>query len=328
MRAQVFCGVGIPLEMQDIPKPSPAPHQVLIKVSACGVCRTDLHIIYGELPEPKLPLILGHQIVGIVEQVGKERQGVKAGDRVGVPWLGGSCGRCAYCQAGNENLCNSAVYTGYQVDGGFAEYTVANTRYIFPIPKSYSDQEAPPLLCAGLVGFRALKMTGHAKQIGFYGFGASAHILIQVVKEKKGEVYAFTKKGDIAGQEAAKEMGAIWAGSSTEMPPKPLDAAIIFASAGELLPLALQAVKKGGIVVTAAIHMSDIPSFPYQLMWGERIIRSVANLTRKDGEEFLTLAPRIPIKTDTTVYPLENVNEALSDLEQGNINGSAVILIE
>ena len=302
MKAMVLTEVGKPLQLQDIPKPKPTPCQVLIKVIACGICRTDLHIMSGELAAPKLPLVPGHQIVGIVESIGSKVTAFKTGDRVGVPWLGGSCGICEYCKNGKENLCGSAVYTGYQVDGGFAEYCVANAKFTFSIPKPYSDLEAAPLLCAGLIGYRALKMTKGAKRIGFFGFGASAHILIQIVREKGGEVYAFTRVGDIKTQEFAKHLGAVWAGSSEERPPSNLDAAIIFAPAGELVPKALECVKKGGIVVCAGIHMSDIPSFPYSLLWNEKILRSVANLTRKDGEDFLSFAPNIPVKTD--VHPL------------------------
>jgi len=327
MRAMVLTEVGKPLELKEIPKPQPSPDQVLIRVSVCGVCRTDLHVVDGELPSPKLPLVPGHQIVGNVEAVGEKVSTVKVGDRVGVPWLGGSCGTCEYCRAGRENLCSNAVYTGYQIDGGFAEYCVANARFTFPIPHAYPDLQAAPLLCAGLIGFRALRMTGKASRIGFYGFGASAHILIQVVRHKGGEVYAFTKKDDIKGQEFAKKLGAVWAGSSEEEPPSPLDAAIIFAPTGPLVPKALGAIKKGGVVVCAGIHMSDIPSFPYKLLWNEKILRSVANLTRKDGEEFLALAPNIPIKTEVHPYTLENINQALDDLRHGRFSGAAAIVV-
>ena len=328
MKAQIFEAPGKPLELREIPTPEPNELQVLIKVSACGICRTDLHIIHGELDHPKLPLVMGHQIVGKVQKKGAQVSGVNVGDRVGVPWLGGSCGKCRYCKEGKENLCDKATYTGYSVDGGFAEYAVANSHYTFPIPRSYPDLHAAPLLCPGLIGYRALRMTNGASKIGFFGFGASAHILIQVVKYKGGEVYAFTKPGDIQGQEFAKKLGAVWAGDSSETPPATLDAAIVFAPVGALIPQALRSVKKGGIVVSAGIHMSDIPSFPYADLWQERQIRSVANLTRKDGEEFLKIAPTIPIQIEVNPYSLENVNEALADLENGRFNGAAVIVVE
>ena len=328
MKAMVMTEVKKPLQLKEIQKPKPEPHQVLIKVSVCAVCHTDLHVIDGELPSPKLPLVIGHQIVGVVQERGENVTSVKIGARVGVPWLAGSCGECEYCRKGRENLCNYAIYTGYQIDGGFAEYCVADAHYTFPIPQSYSDIHAAPLLCAGLIGYRALSMTGKAKRIGFYGFGAAAHLLIQVVLHNKGEVYAFTRPDDIEKQEFAKAMGAIWAGGSDELPPTSLDAAIIFASVGALIPKALESVKKGGIVVCAGIHMSEIPAFSYDLLWEERVIRSVANLTRKDGEEFLQIAPLIPIRTDVKTYPLEQANEALDDLHHGRLKGSAVILIE
>ena len=321
----IFTEVGKPLQMKEIPKPKPSKNQVLIKVSVCALCRTDLHVIDGELTDPKLPLVIGHQIIGVVEEIGEMTTGINVGDRVGVPWLGSACGACEYCLEGAENLCGSALYTGYQIDGGLAEYCVADARYTFAISPSYSDVQAAPLMCAGLIGYRSLSMTGKAKRIGFYGFGAAAHLLIQVVRHKKGEVYAFTKDMDIKGQELAKNMGAVWAGSSEEMPPVKLDAAIIFAPVGALIVKALEAVKKGGTVVCAGIHMSEIPPFSYDLLWEERIIRSVANLTRKDGKEFLALAPQIPIKTETTSYSLERANEAIDDFRHGRIVGSAVI---
>lgn len=328
MKAMVLTEPKKPLVLKEILKPKPAPHQVLIKVHVCGVCRTDLHVIDGELPNPKLPLVIGHQIVGVVEELGSAVTGVKVGERVGVPWLGGACGTCEYCRRGRENLCASAIYTGYQIDGGYADYCVADAHYTFPIAKTYSDVHAAPLLCAGLIGYRALCMTGDAKRIGFYGFGAAAHLLIQVVKHRKGEVYALTREKDIEGQEFAKSMGAVWAGSSEEMPPVGLDAAIIFAPVGRLIPKALEAVKKGGVVVCAGIHMSEIPAFSYDLLWEERVIRSVANLTRKDGEEFLQLAPTIPIKTEVKTYPLEKANEAIDDFRHGRFKGAAVLVIE
>lgn len=327
MRAMVLSEVKKPLQLKQLPTPKPNKEQVLIRVSVCGMCRTDLHVVDGELPHPKLPLIPGHQIVGTVEEVGKKVEGVKVGDRVGVPWLGGSCGRCDYCLNDQENLCNKAIYTGYQIDGGFAEYCVANAHFTFPIPNIYPDLQAAPLLCAGLIGYRALRMTENAKKVGFYGFGASAHILVQVVRHQGGEVYAFTKPGNIESQKFAKKLGAVWAGDSLSLPPSSLDAAIIFAPVGELLPQALKAVKKAGIVVCAGIYMSDIPSFSYDLLWNEKIVRSVANLTRKDGEEFLALAPTIPVKTEVHSYPLEKVNEALEDLRQGRFSGAGVITI-
>ncbi|MCH9625400.1 MAG: putative alcohol dehydrogenase AdhA [Chlamydiales bacterium] len=325
MRAMLLTGAHKPLELKNIPIPKPGPKQVLIKISCCGICRTDLHVIDGELPSPKLPLVPGHQIVGKIEQVGSEVNTCKPGMRVGVPWLGGSCGVCDYCKSGHENLCDHAVYTGYQIDGGFAEYCLADAKYTFPIPTSYSDTQAAPLLCAGLIGFRALRMTAGAKRIGFYGFGASAHLLVQIVNHREGEVYAFTKPGDIKGQEFAKSCGASWAGSTNEEPPFPLDAVIIFAPVGSLVPKALHSVKKGGIVVCAGIHMSDIPTFSYHLLWGERILRSVANLTRKDGEDFLALAPQIPIETHISTYSLEDANQALDDLRRGHLLGAAVL---
>lgn len=325
MKAMVLTEAKKPLVLKEIPKPKPGPNQVLIRVSTCGVCRTDLHIIDGELTSPKLPLVLGHQIVGSVEALGSKVQGVQIGERVGIPWLGESCGTCDYCLSGNENLCEKALYTGYQIDGGFAEYCVAHAAFTFPIPEGYSDIQAAPLLCAGLIGYRSLRLTGNPKRIGFYGFGASAHLLIQVVRFTGGEVYAFTRKEDEKGQEEARQKGAIWAGSSDETPPQALDAAIIFAPVGSLIPLALKAVKRGGIVVSAGIHMSDIPTFPYALLWHEKVIRSVANLTRKDGQEFLSLAPQIPLITEVYPYPLVNLNEALEDLRYGRLSGTAVI---
>ncbi len=328
MKAEMFERVGKPLELRDIPIPEPSSDQVLIKVAVCGICRTDLHIFDGELNNPKLPLVMGHQIIGKVVKIGNQVSGIAIGDRVGVPWLGGSCGNCSYCKEGKENLCDQAIYTGYSVDGGFAEYTVANSHYIFPIPTSYTDLDAAPLLCAGLIGFRALNMTDGAKKIGFFGFGSAASILIQVVCYRGGEVYAFTRPGDHEKQELARKMGAIWAGGSDEMPKVMLDAAIIFATVGALIPKALRTVKKGGVVVSAEIHMSYIPSFPYADLWEERQIRSVANLTRRDGEEFLKIAPQIPIKTQVTAYPLEKVNQALRDLKNGSLKGAAVIVVE
>jgi len=328
MRAMILNAPKTPLELTEIPAPIPKKGQLLIKVHACGVCRTDLHVVDGDLKEPKLPLIPGHQIVGTVLDTGQASGHFAFGDRVGVPWLGGSCGECTYCRTGRENLCDKAVYTGYQINGGFAEYCVADERFCFPIPAGYPDVQAAPLLCAGLIGYRALRLTGDASRIGFYGFGAAAHILAQVARYQKREVYAFTRCDDVAGKEFALKLGAVWAGDSDQLPPVPLDAAIIFAPAGELVPAALRAVGKGGVVVCAGIHMSDIPSFPYSILWGERIVRSVANLTRRDGEEFLALAPKVPVQTEVHPYPLSKANEALDDIRLGKFTGAAVIMID
>lgn len=318
---------GQRLEAVDMPDPVPPKGQLLIRVHACGVCRTDLHVVDSDLTEPNLPIIPGHQIVGTVVDAGQGTGRFASGDRVGVPWLGGSCGTCNYCQTGRENLCDAAQYTGYQINGGFAELCAADERFCFPIPENYPDLQAAPLLCAGLIGYRAFRMTGDARRLGFYGFGAAAHILIQVACFEKREVYAFTRKGDGAGQEFARKLGAVWAGASEETPPEKLDAAIIFAPVGELVPIALRAVAKGGTVVCAGIHMSDIPSMPYSILWGERSVRSVANLTRRDGEEFLALAPEIPVKTEVHAYPLLKANEALDDLRHGRFTGAAVIVV-
>ncbi len=327
MRAMVLEKQGEPLKLKDVPKPTPEKGQILIKVHACGICRTDLHVLDGDLTEPKLPLIQGHQIVGEVIDNSQASGKLAEGARVGVPWLGYSCGECKFCKSGRENLCDKARYTGYQIDGGFAEYTVADERFCFPIPEDYPDLQAAPLLCAGLIGYRSLRMTDDAGTLGFYGFGASAHILIQVANHRNKRVYAFTRKGDTRSQEFAKSLGAVWAGGSDEFPPEKLEAAIIFAPVGELVPQALKTVEKGGNVVCAGIHMSDIPSFPYEILWEERTIKSVANLTRTDGHEFLALAPKVPVKTEVHVYPLEKTNEALEDLRQGNFDGAAVINI-
>jgi len=328
MRAMVFHKSGKPLSLEDIAIPTPGHGHVLLKVHACGVCRTDLHIVDGELKRPKIPLIIGHQIVGTIMEKGDGAEKFNQGDRVGVPWLGGSCGICDFCKKGLENLCDNAKYTGYDIDGGFAEYTVANENFIFPIPENYPDLQAAPLLCAGLIGYRSYKFTGDAKRIGFYGFGSAAHIVAQVAKFQDREIYAFTRPGDINAQEFAKTLGAKWAGGSDESPPVKLDAAIIFAPDGNLVPKALMDLEKGGKVVCAGIYMSDIPSFPYEILWGERSIQSVANLTRKDGEEFLELAPKIPVKTKVNVYPLERANDALNDLRDGKFEGAAVIEID
>ncbi len=327
MQAMVLAAQGQPLKPLFLPKPIPGRGQVLVRVLACGLCRTDLHVVDGDLKEPKLPLVPGHQVVGVVESLGPSITAVQIGERIGIPWLGGSCGSCDYCRSGRENLCDHARYTGYQLDGGFAEYCLADERFVFPIPKSYPDPQAAPLLCAGLIGYRSLRMAGNGKKLGFYGFGASAHLLIQVAKYQGREVYVFTRKGDTESQAFAEKLGATWVGTSGETPPKHLDAAIIFAPVGELVPMALKAVAKGGVVVCAGIHMSDIPSFPYSILWGERQVRSVANLTRQDGEEFLKLAPQIPIKTQVKIYPLDQANEALADLRAGRLQGAAVLRI-
>ncbi len=328
MRAMTLKKPGQPLELVDLPVPEPGSGQVLVKVSVCGLCRTDLHVVDGDLTEPKLPIVPGHQIVGRVVSLGEGVKRFAKGDRVGIPWLGGSCGACDFCQTGRENLCDQSRYTGYQFDGGFADYTVASEDFCFPIPDGYPDLQAAPLLCAGLIGYRSLMMTGQARRIGFYGFGASAHITIQAALHQNREVYAFTRDNDIASQQFARELGATWAGGSGEAPPESLDAAIIFAPDGDLVPVALKAVAKGGVVVCAGIHMSDIPSFPYSLLWGERVVRSVANLTRRDGEEFLAIVPKIPIHTTVHPYRLEQANEALDDLRHGRFDGAAVIVVD
>jgi alcohol dehydrogenase, propanol-preferring len=327
MKAMVLKAARGRMELTEVPDPMPKHGELLIKVHTCGVCRTDLHVVDGELTEPKLPLIPGHQIVGTVLDSSRTSVRFKNGDRVGVPWLGGSCGECGYCKSGRENLCDQALYTGYQINGGFTEKCVARENFCFPIPSGYPDLQAAPLLCAGLIGYRAYRMTGEAGRIGFYGFGAAAHILIQLARYEGREVYAFVRKGDEESKQFATQLGAKWAGDSEQMPPEPLEAAIIFAPAGELVPTALKAVAKGGIVVCAGIHMTDIPSFPYSILWGERVVRSVANLTRKDGEEFLALAPKVPIKTEVHPYPLAKANEALDDLRAGKFTGTAVIVI-
>ena len=319
--------VGTPLrETQNQEIPHLGPQEVLLQVRACGVCRTDLHVVDGELPHPKLPLVPGHEIVGSIVAIGTGVDPGRKGERVGVPWLGWTCGECSYCRSGRENLCDRAKFTGYDLDGGYAEFAVADVRYTFPIPAAYGDVEAAPLLCAGLIGFRALRMTGDAKRVGFYGFGASAHIAAQVARFQSQKVYAFTRPSDLRGQEFARGLGAVWAGGSDEQPPELLDAAIIFAPVGDLVPTALRGVKKGGVVVCAGIHMSDIPSFPYALLWGERQVRSVANLTRKDGEEFFGILAQTPVRTVTTRFPLRNANEALAQLRQGGLEGAAVLL--
>jgi alcohol dehydrogenase, propanol-preferring len=328
MRAMVFHGKGVPLRLEELPIPVPGPGEILLRVTACGICRTDLHIIDGELSEPKLPLVPGHQIVGRVAALGPGSTDFREGDRIGVPWLGATCGSCPDCLAGRENLCDAARFTGYHRDGGFAEYAVADQRFCFKIPEGFTDIQAAPLLCAGLIGYRSLSMAGDGKRLGIYGFGAAAHIITQVAIWQGREVYAFTRPGDDAGQSFAIKLGAVWAGDCAARLPVTLDAAIIFAPAGELVPAALQAVRKGGTVVCAGIHMSDIPSFPYHILWGERVLRSVANLTRRDGEEFLTLAPKVPVTTEVQVFPLEEANQALEALRNGQIQGAGVLVVD
>jgi propanol-preferring alcohol dehydrogenase len=312
----------------EVPKPAPGPGEVLLRVLACAVCRTDLHVVDGELPNPKLPLIPGHEIVGEVAATGPNATRFRLGERVGVPWLGWTCGECNYCRSGRENLCPRARFTGYTIDGGYAEFKVADERFCFPIPPGYSAPEAAPLLCAGLIGFRSLKKAGEAKLLGIYGFGAAAHIIAQVARFQGRRVYAFTRRGDNKGQEFARSLGAVWSGDSETLPPEPLDAAIIFAPVGTLVPQALRAVANGGVVVCGGIHMSDIPTFPYKLLWEERSICSVANLTREDGNEFFALAPRVPVKTTVEIFPLNAANEALQRLRTGQVHGAAVLVTE
>ncbi|HYS95761.1 MAG TPA: zinc-dependent alcohol dehydrogenase family protein [Chthoniobacterales bacterium] len=327
MRAMVLEKTGTRLVLRDVPKPKSGRGQLLVRVNACAVCRTDLHIVDGELPDPKLPLILGHQIVGRVEQIGANTGGFSMGDRVGIPWLGWTDGDCAYCRSNRENLCDRAKFTGYNIDGGYAEFTVADARYCFHLPDEYNDVDAAPLLCAGMLGYRSYRKTGDAHRLGIYGFGNAAHLIAQVARYEKKEIYAFTRPGDKAGQESARSLGAVWSGSSDEMPPEKLDAAIIFAPVGALVPVALPALAKGGIVVCGGIRMSDIPSFPYVDLWQERVICSVANLTRRDGEEFLKIAPRVPVKTKVETFSLEEANTALEKFRAGKLDGNAVLQI-
>jgi alcohol dehydrogenase, propanol-preferring len=315
---------GEPLRDVELPEPEPGPGQLRVRVEACGVCRTDLHVLDGELTEPKLPLVLGHQIVGVVDEAGPGVE-LELGERVGVPWLGWTCGECRFCRSGRENLCVRARFTGYDLDGGYAEAAVADARFCFRIPEGYPALQAAPLLCAGLIGYRSLRLAGDGERLGLYGFGASAHVVAQVARHQGRRVFAFTRAGDEGGQEFARSLGAEWAGASEQLPPEPLDAAIVFAPAGDLVPLALRALDRGGVVVCAGIHMSDIPSFPYELLWEERMVRSVANLTRADGEEFLRLAPRIPVETHVEEFPLADANEALERLRAGRITGAAVL---
>ena len=327
MRVMLLDEPRQPLRLAAVAVPTPGPGQVLIRVHACAVCRTDLHVVDGELTQPKLPLVPGHEIVGSVAALGADVERFRIGDRVGVPWLGWTCGICDFCRSGRENLCAQARFTGYQIDGGYGDYTVADQRFCFPIPAGYSDIEAAPLLCAGLIGYRSLRMAGEARRLGLYGFGAAAHIIAQVAHWQGRDVYAFTSPGDTEAQAFARELGAVWAGGSDQTPPERLDAAIIFAPVGPLVPAALRAVERGGTVVCAGIHMSPIPSFSYEILWGERVLRSVANLTRRDAEEFLELAPKVPVKTRTLPYTLEQANDALNDLRAGRLQGAAVLQI-
>ncbi|TCT09319.1 propanol-preferring alcohol dehydrogenase [Tepidamorphus gemmatus] len=326
MRAMVLEAARAPLVLRERAVPAPGEGQVLVRIAACGVCRTDLHLVDGELPDTRFPIVPGHEIVGHVAATGPGIAGLKEGDRVGIPWLGATCGACRYCRSGRENLCDTARFTGWQIDGGYAEYTVAQARYCFALPPSFDDLHAAPLLCAGLIGHRAHRMVGEAETIGIYGFGAAAHIMAQVARHQGQTVFAFTRPGDTAAQDFARSLGAGWAGGSDETPPEPLDAAIIFAPAGPLVPAALRSVRKGGTVVCAGIHMSDIPSFPYAILWGERVVRSVANLTRADGESFLRVAAEMPIETSIEVVPLERANEALARLRDGALTGAAVLV--
>ena len=328
MRAMVLHEAGTPLRLEERVVPAPGAGQVLVRVRACGVCRTDLHVVDGELPDPKLPLIPGHEVVGQVAALGRGVDRFEAGQRVGIPWLGWTCGTCRFCEAGRENLCEHARFTGYTLDGGYADYALVDARYAFPIHGPYSDAEAAPLLCAGLIGYRSLKLAGEAKRLGLYGFGAAAHIVAQVARHQGREVYAFVRPGDEDAKRFALDLGAVWAGDSGEAPPEELDAAILYAPVGALVPMALQAITPGGTVVCAGIHMSDIPSFPYELLWRERKVLSVANLTRRDGEEFLALAPVAGVATEIETLPLEDANEALARLRDGRLRGAAVLVMD
>ena len=328
MRAMILDVPGEPLRVAEVASPEPGEGQVLLRVHCCAVCRTDLHVVDGELPDPRLPLIPGHQIVGTVERIGEHTDGFTVGERVGVPWLGWTDGECRYCLSGRENLCENARFTGYQIDGGYAEYALADARFCFPIPESFPDLQAAPLLCAGLIGHRSLRFAGDAERLGLYGFGASAHIVAQVAAHEGRRIFAFTSPHDEEAQEFARELGAEWAGSSEEAPPEELDAAIIFAPVGALVPAGLRAVARGGTVVCAGIHMSDIPSFSYDLLWEERSVRSVANLTRQDGLDFLALAPEVPVRTEVMPFPLEAANEALEALRGGRVRGAAVLVVD
>ena len=327
MRAMILDAPRQALRQTLVPRPEPGDGQVLVQVHACGLCRTDLHVLDGELTQPKLPLIPGHQVVGEIVAVGARVEERQVGERVGIPWLGWTCGSCAYCRHGRENLCDQARFTGYDIDGGYAEYTVADARFCFQIPQGYPDVQAAPLLCAGLIGYRSLMAAGDGLRLGLYGFGAAAHIVAQVARHQSRRVFAVTRPGDVASQAFAVQLGAAWAGDTSQPLPEELDAAIIFAPVGNLVPLALGAVAKGGTVVCAGIHMSDIPSFPYELLWGERTVRSVANLTRRDGTEFLALAPRVPVHTTVETHPLEDANQALTQLREGRAQGALVLSV-
>jgi alcohol dehydrogenase, propanol-preferring len=326
MQAMVLEAPGQPLTLRELRAPKPGPGEVLVRIAACAVCRTDLHVVDGELPEPKLPLIPGHEIVGRIERVGDAVTRFKPGERVGIPWLGWTCRQCPFCLSDRENLCSRARFTGYTIDGGYAEYTVANAFYCFPLPDAFTDTAAAPLLCAGLIGYRSLRKAGDARRLGLYGFGAAAHIIAQVATFQGRQVFAFTRPGDVIAQDFARRLGAVWAGGSDESPPEKLDAAIIFAPAGPLVPLALRAVEKGGTVVCGGIHMSDIPSFPYRELWEERTLCSVANLTRGDAQEFFAIAPRVPVQTKVEILPLHQANEALDRLRSGRVTGAAVLV--
>jgi alcohol dehydrogenase, propanol-preferring len=327
MRAMVLERAKQPLQLREVPKPKPASGQLLVRVATCAICRTDLHVVDGELPDPKLPLIPGHQIVGRIEEIGDRVKGFSIGDRVGIPWLGWTDGDCIFCRSNRENLCDRARFTGYTIDGGYAEFTVADARFCFHLPDRYHDVEVAPLLCAGLIGYRSYRKTGNAPRLGIYGFGNAAYLIAQIALFERRDLFVFTRPGDKTTQEAARKMGAKWAGGSDEMPPEKLGAAIVFASVGPLVPVALRALAKGGIVVCGGIHMSDIPSFPYADLWGERVITSVANLTRCDGEEFLEIAPRVPVKTKTQTFPLEEANAALEKFRAGELAATAVLRI-
>ena len=335
MRAMVLDRAKQPLQLRDVPKPKPGRGQLLVRVSTCAVCRTDLHVVDGELPNPKLPLILGHQIVGRVEEIGEEHSTFEirnskfaVGDRVGIPWLGWTDGDCDYCRSGRENLCDNARFTGYTMDGGYAEFTVADARYCFHLPERYNDVDVAPLLCAGLIGYRSYRKTGDARRVGIYGFGNAAHLIAQIALYQGRELFVFTRPGDKATQQAAKQLGAVWAGGSDEAPPEKLDAAIVFASVGPLVPAALRALARGGVVVCGGIHMTDIPSFPYVELWEERVITSVANLTRRDGDEFFEIAPRVPVKTITEAFPFEQADLALDRFRAGQLKGTAVLVMD
>src|SRR6266853_4839879 len=328
MRAMVLDKAKLPLQARDVPKPKPGRGHLLVRVNSCAVCRTDLHVVDGELSNPKLPLILGHQIVGRVEEIGEEAHSkFQIGERVGIPWLGWTDGECVYCRSNRENLCDRARFTGYTIDGGYAEFVVADARFCFHLPEQYNDVDVAPLLCAGMLGYRSYRKTGDTRRLGIYGFGNAAHLIAQVALYEKKEIFAFTRPGDKAGQDAAQSLGAVWAGGSDEIPPEKLDAAIIFAPVGALVPIALRAVAKGGIILCGGIHMSDIPSFPYADLWGERTICSLANLTRRDGEEFFKIAPRVPVRTETESFPLEEANTALDRFRAGKLKGTAVLVI-